>query len=327
MRFSVDPWDPAYGIANETEGLEPSSADVNTGVEVAPAEWRPIDPAGAEAGRVLFIDGVRRIEARVWLNDGASLVHPGVCASYAAGAVRCDGAARIGPVVIGRGLFTAFGQAEAVETAAGSFPVHLATAEGLEALSLSLQERMGASELAAAEAACAEAPADLVVVDGPLRGRQHLPGASGYVKTHHVAYLPVELHTLVGMLRPGERTPLFLLGTSWSRLAWYFRLPGDATVSWSGVVRGECSPDLAVPEATALADRVTVTLQRFASQPHKEPRAPQNLYPIGALERDLRRRLGDPQVIYRALRKAAAASAKVEMPTAKAAPSRSSNGR
>jgi hypothetical protein len=72
------------------------------------------------------------------------------------------------------------------------------------------------------------------------------------------------------------------------------------------VVRCECSSDLTPKAAIALADSATATLPRFASEPHKDPRAPQNLYPIGALERELRRRLGDQQLVYRALRIAAA---------------------
>ena len=59
--------------------------------------------------------------------------------------------------------------------------------------------------------------------------------------------------------------------------------------------------------AVRLADRVTATLPRFASAPHKDPRAPENLYPIAGLERELRRRLGDPNLMYRALRVAALA--------------------
>lgn len=308
MKFSVDPWDPSYGIANELEGLDPTSAEVNATVEVSADDWAPINPTDAVAETVLFIDGVRRIEARVWLYDGAGIAHPGICASYAAGAVRCDGTATIGPVVVERGLFTALGQAETVETGAGEFPVRLAAAAGVEALSLALQERMGLAEVTAAEDACAQGLADLLVVDGPLRGRQHLSDAVGYVKTHHVAYLPPELHAVVGTLAPGQRSPLFVLGTSWSRLAWYFRLPGTFDIPWTGVVRGECSPDLSVPQAAALANKATWTLQRFASEPHKEPRAPQNLYPIAGLERELRRRLGDQQVIYRALRRSAVLS-------------------
>jgi hypothetical protein len=52
---------------------------------------------------------------------------------------------------------------------------------------------------------------------------------------------------------------------------------------------------------------VTATLPRFASSPHKEPRAPQNLYPIAGLERALRRRLGDPALLYRELARSASA--------------------
>jgi hypothetical protein len=306
VKFSVDPWDPSYGIANEVEALEPTSADVNPDIEFATADWQPLEPPpGVQADSVIFVDGVRRVEARVWLDDGAGGAHPGICASFAAGAARCDQAARIGPVIVDRGLFTLFGQAESVTTNAGEFPARLAAGEGVEALSLALQERMGQAEISAAEAACAEAPADLVVIDGPLRGRQHLSHAVGYVKTHHVAYLPPELHILVGALAPGQRSPLFVLGTSWSRLAWYFRLPGKTDIPWAGVVRGECSSDFQLADAKALADRVTSTLPRFASEPHKEPRAPQNLYPIAGLERELRRRMGDPQVLYRALRRSA----------------------
>ena len=49
-----------------------------------------------------------------------------------------------------------------------------------------------------------------------------------------------------------------------------------------------------------------MTLGRYASEPYKDPRAPQNLYPIGGLERELRRRLGDAGLMFRALRVAAA---------------------
>ena len=50
---------------------------------------------------------------------------------------------------------------------------------------------------------------------------------------------------------------------------------------------------------------MTATLAPLRVQPHKDARAPQNLYPIGGLERVLRHRLGDAQVCYRALRRRA----------------------
>jgi hypothetical protein len=69
-------------------------------------------------------------------------------------------------------------------------------------------------------------------------------------------------------------------------------------------MRCEVSAAIPLAELVELADAVTVTLGRFASAPHKDARAPQNLYPIAGLERELRRRLGDQAVLYRALRAA-----------------------
>ena len=74
---------------------------------------------------------------------------------------------------------------------------------------------------------------------------------------------------------------------------------------WSGVVRLECPADLPVAEVTRLGDLTARVLPPLASVPHKDPRAPQNLVPIGGLERELRHRLGDQHVLYRVLRAAA----------------------
>jgi hypothetical protein len=306
MRFSVDPWDPSYGTSNDVDPADASDAKVDVDVEVAAARWAPRRPEGARRpGSIVFVDGVRRVEAHVWIDADDGAAHHGICASYAAGAVRCDGVAVCGPFIVRRGLFTTHGAAETIPTAAGDFPVRLAPSGSPEGLALALQQRMGEAELEAAEAAGAAGDVDLVVLDGPLRGRQHLSGAVGYVKTHHVTYLPPELNAFVGRLGPGERTPLFTVGTDWSRISWYFRLAAVNGSPWSGVVRGECTANLAVAEAAALADLVTGALPPFASAPHKDSRAPQNLYPIGGLERELRHRLGDPQLLYRALRVAA----------------------
>ena len=307
MKFSVDPWDPSYGSANDADILEPTTAKVEVDIEMPSSKWKPLRPsAEAAAGVVLFVDGVRRVEARVWIDAGDGSVRPGIVASFAAGVARCDGVASIATVIVERGLFSSHGGAEAIATRAGEFPPRLAPTDTPEGLSLALQERMAMTEVHAAEVACEQGDAELIVVDGPLKGRQHLPHTVGYVKTHHVAYLPPELHAIVGRMAPGERSPLMCLGTSWSRLSWYLKLPSDGDLPWSGIVRCECSADLPLPEAIALADRVAATVPRFGSQAHKDGRAPQNLYPIAGLERELRRRLGDPNLIYRAIRVAAA---------------------
>ena len=96
------------------------------------------------------------------------------------------------------------------------------------------------------------------------------------------------------------------MGTSWDRHAWYLRLPCLPGSPWAGIVRVECSADLSTADVVALANASQVTLCRYASAEYKDTRAPQNLVPIAGLERELRRRLGDPRVLHRALRAASA---------------------
>ena len=93
MRLDVDAWDPGYGTGMEAGGSpDTSSAKVDTDVELPAASWRPLSaPAGASApGTVLVVDGVRRVDARVWVTDDDGVTHAGLAASYAAGVVRCD---------------------------------------------------------------------------------------------------------------------------------------------------------------------------------------------------------------------------------------------
>ena len=156
-------------------------------------------------------------------------------------------------------------------------------------------------------ASCNKSGDAIMILDGPLSmGRHRIAGAVGYVKTHRVSYLPSHLLDVVSRLKPGERTPIFLTGTSWSRYSWYVRLSSEEGHPWSGVVRCEMSPEGEVSKIRHLADQLTATLPRFASESHKEPRAPQNLYPIAALERELHRRLGHTQLINREIRVACA---------------------
>jgi len=100
---------------------------------------------------------------------------------------------------------------------------------------------------------------------------------------------------------------VFRVGTSWERHAWYLRLPCRPGAPWAGVVRVECGADLPTAAAIRLAGVSQVVLSRYAAAEYKDSRAPQNLYPIGGLERQLRRRLGNPALLSRALRTAAAA--------------------
>jgi hypothetical protein len=315
VSFSVDPWDPGYGMAFGEEmtgqALQESTAELNLDFEVPADKWRPLTP-GTTAERpdtVLFLDGVRRIDARIWVHGADPQPSAGIAASYAAGLVCINGSARVSEVAVERSLFTAAADATGLSSRHGDYPVRRAAGPGLDQLSLALQQRLSDTEVQLALLFRKEHPDanDLLFVDGPLRGRTHLDRTIGFVKTHHTSYLPPEQAAVVGSLDAGQRTPAFTMGTSWRRCSWYLRLPGSPGAPWSGVVRLECSAELPVPEVTRLADLSAWLLPPLASSPHKDPRAPQNLVPIGGLERELRRRLGDQQLLYRSLRAAAMA--------------------
>jgi hypothetical protein len=306
--YTVDPWDPGYGVArgDELDGRE-SSARLDLDVELPASSWRPLSPAdGPLPGSVLFLDGVRRIDARVWVHGDGPEPLPGVIASLAAGLVRCDGAAAIVKVEVDRGLYAQTGGD--IETRHARYRFQR-TPGGLDKLTLGVQARLAALEVELANAWRQQSNVedDLLVVDGPLRGRTHLARTVGYVKTHQKSYLQASQAEVVASLGPGQRSPVFKMGTSWERLSWYLRLPGATRAPWSAIVRLECSADLSAQDAIALADVTTQVLPSLASAPHKDPRAPQNLVPIGGLERQLRHRLGDAGLLYRALRGALAA--------------------
>jgi hypothetical protein len=305
-RWHVDAWNPGYGTSAEQSATGPSaesSAQVDTDVEVPAAAWRArVPPADVRAPDVVhLVDGVRRIDATLWTTEEDGLSHPGLAASYAAGVVRCDlrgGTAELVDWAVDRGLFTTSATAGDVTAGQIRYRIHQVTTTDPSKLPLAVQPPL--TELEVMVSTRTQDP-DLLVVDGPLRKRRHLQRTVGYIKTQQGSYLSAALTQVVTGLKPGERTPVFLVGTAWGGYSWYLRLPGRAGAPWAGIVRVECSTELSPQEAIELADLSTVTLPRFASTAYKDPRAPQNLIPIAGLERRLRALLGDPRLLHRTL--------------------------
>jgi hypothetical protein len=337
MRFHVDAWDPSYGSSVETaEAIQAtdSTARIDYDVELPASSWRPLDPSAVlEPSAVVFADGVRRVEARIWIDqppfvdtttghttDNRDAVMA-LCASYAAGTVCCcdGGRAHVVSVEIRRGLFTTATHATDVATSAGVYTLNITPDDPDQnlavLLSQALQRCLGDLELILAVSARTslsehgvDVDRDLLVIDGPLRGRTHLPRALGYIKSHRATYLQPGLHSMVGALQAGQRTPVFLMGTSWDRHSWYLRLPCLPGAPWAGVVRVECAADIQGSNAIELANLSQQVLPRYASCEYKDSRAPQNLVPVAGLEREMRRRLGHPMLLTRALRIAAQAT-------------------
>ncbi|MBX6390053.1 MAG: hypothetical protein IRZ08_13840, partial [Frankia sp.] len=217
MRFSVDAWDPSYGTSVAEDGLREATTPANADVEVPAADWQPVALPGERGlsvtppSAVLFVDGVRRVEARAWIHDvapdgSASSAAPAICASYAGGVVCCCPAgAHLLAAQVRRGLFTSARHARDVRTREGVYQVHHCAGSSPEALSLAVQRELSGLEITTAVRARQELPAHhpasdgsanpagpaddaLLVVDGPLRSGAH-PRTVGFVKTHHSSYL------------------------------------------------------------------------------------------------------------------------------------------
>jgi len=308
MQFAVEAWDPDYGTGGDADALDSSTDVVDADVEIPRSDWRPIaSNAEPVRGVIYFVDGVRRIDARIWVTDSGRVL-PGSCATVAAGSVACmPGAALVHDVQVRRAVFTPpTDSASSIATDFGEY-VHVPVKTGSpEDLYLGIHEQMTDLETQTVPVA---GPDDLIVFDGPLRGRT-VPRAIGLIKTQHVQYLDDDQQQVVAVLDAGERTPLFSIGAGgFARWSWYLRLPGPRTHGWAGVVRCEMAAGSQLPidspqHAAELANLISATLPRYASEPHKEHRAPQNLYPIKGLEHALRRRLGDQRLLQRALRRA-----------------------
>ena len=168
------------------------------------------------------------------------------------------------------------------------------------------------NQMRQAEARVAEALSDgesLILADGNLTSLRQSSSVVGVIKTIHRMYLPSKKATILERLQPGERTPLFRVvsgrkNDGYSVFTCYLRLarPQPTELPFAGLVRLEAKASLGPDRAVELLDQAAVKVCALASRAPKDPRAPQNLIPIGGLERQLRHRLGDPQLLLRGIK-------------------------
>ena len=223
LTLRADPWSPEYGMGFQAS-LEEPPRRADPFVETS--DWsRPVRPRAEGPRTVWFVDGVRRVDVRLIVENGSRRV-PGLFGSYAVGAVRCNARAEFGQHAVARALVTGGGLVpERVEVPCGADRLAFESAtdpgDDPDRPLLRLQDLMREREAALA-AEVAGGGTELVLVDGPLT------------------------------LRDPTRAPVV------------------------GVVK------------------------RFAGRP-TDPRAPQNLAPVGGLETWLRHRLGHAGIVRRAV--------------------------
>jgi hypothetical protein len=306
MKLRIDPWDPEYGGSIELEPDLGPPPGLELDVEV-PGGWSSLPAPVSSPACCAFIDGVRRIDARLFAEDGDDAA-PALAGSWAVGAAWSAAPPRITDVYVGRELVIGCGlTAVALEVPIGGRilafePRSVAGATPLDPIQ-GLQNAMRAAEASLAQRIIAGGEAELVVSDGPLTYFASGP-AIGLIKRQARSYLDSERARVLGLLGVGERTPIFKFGEQrLERYSWYLRLASRRAIdgAMAGLVRLEVAAFDGLDSAKALAELTCSTLPRFAPTPGRDPRAPQNLYPIGALESRLRHRLGDPALIRRGI--------------------------
>jgi hypothetical protein len=307
FRVRVDPWEVDYGCETPLEPLDgEADEDVVLDVELPPDQWTPLNPGpvpGPE--RLYFVDGVRRLETRLVVNSDGRLLHGGF-GSFAVGCVEVrPGRAAFGDQGLGREVVLGSGQRLPRDVAVRPHVVYAArSAKETEpdAPLRAIQDNMRRAEVRLARR-LADLADTLVVTDGPL-GAEGKGNAVGLIKRISELYLPGCLLGVLTRLPAGTRTPLFAIrarGRRFHRLAWFLRLaavwPGESELH--GLVRLEVAESVGREGARFLADLTTVLLPRFAPPRGRDPRSPQNLLPVGALEQQLRHALGDQRLVRR----------------------------
>lgn len=306
----IDPWAIEYGSETPTDfQAEDESVELDLSVELDPSRWIAIQPGDAiEIPPLAIVDGVRRIEARLVVSKAGCTLH-GALGAYGVGVVHCrDGRARFGEEVRGRLLIFGAGQLP---------PSPIVISPGLTYLPLSVAEedpdaplRGLHGEMRSAEELLARRLADdeevLVVSDGPLSIGERTPGrVVGFVKRLFKLYLPNEHLSVLRALPCGTRTPVFLIRSAgrFARYSWFVRIANRLVVEsdMTGLVRLEVAQGVGHETAIRLANLTTALIPRFVPSRSRDPRAPQNLVPIGALEQHLRHGLGDTRLIHRRL--------------------------
>jgi hypothetical protein len=304
----VEDWGAGYGSPMLMDNDPPPDGLVEI-AEPDPGGFAVTPPTPSGPMKLAFVDGVRRGDAIVYSHTAAGQLVRGIAGTYAVGAVLCDGTQRprIEHASVERLLVWSAGHHDTLPDVPGGWswrPVSTHNSDPDAALN-ELQDRMRHAEARVAELLAADGWT--VVADGPLHNirSRDLP-VCGYVKTHHRQLLPDLEHERVAHLAGGQRTPLFRLGRD--RYSCYLRLceRGPRSGPWHGITRLEVPQSAGLADAVALTDQVAARLCTFAGVAHCDPRAPQNLQPIGGLERHLRHLLGDGGLAARAIRQAAA---------------------
>jgi hypothetical protein len=279
--------------------------------DVESETWEALAPSGDVGRPIAFIDGVQNLDIGVVDDEIGERPVGGIMASYAAGAMCIGGDPQLRHVIVKRAIIMGEGREHAgVTMRVGKHELFYRpfSCSGNDPMAFTqrLNDLRGRLEMDVI-AALGHDGGTTIITDGrlPPIGPSRV---IGLIKTPHI--LPfanyADQFRLLPQLKTGERTPILKRRRSAREFySWFvcLRAAGPHDFSLSGVVMLEMDTSNSIAQVRAAADFTACALPRFASDPMRDPRAPQNLLPVGELERQLRRRLGDPAVVQRAIRR------------------------
>jgi hypothetical protein len=325
--FRLEPWGNDYEPPIQiSEELESSESDVDLTVETT-NDWDSFEPEQVRSlpNKLIFIDGRRRLDAALVGSNGNTIIY-GVFGTIAVGGVVVDRTIpkasylELEPKIEVQRVVGFSGEQEVVDT---PIPCPLGSKAELryeavksnqpntpEARSAIVQTAMLKAEYRLVNNLKVQDADTLIIRDGGLPyGYSSLTPTLGYMKTMHKQYLSEKYAALLWKLLPGQRTPIFKIqGKGTPLYSWYLK-SGDSQHlpqqlgyhDLHGIVRLELSSEIPLEKAKEIANQTCHLIPYYASHPSRDPRAPQNLAPVGALERELGRRMGDATLIKRRL--------------------------
>ncbi|WP_457599902.1 DNA double-strand break repair nuclease NurA [Hydrogenivirga sp.] len=316
-RFSFDTWKI---LEVEEDYLEESEEIEDPEIETK--EWRPMSGKPCEGISLVFVDGVRRTEHLIYVEDEDGNFTEGAFVSVGAGALFMRHS-RINPAseafqdfsvkrfLLMRREFELPQDRLTFEFGSSTLEFEVVYTE--KELSPFVNELMAKMESQVAESAYRRLKPDLMITDGTVHHGAKVKGLPfvGYIKKHRKRYVPNEKTYIFRELKLGERTPIVRVHSqptmegegakSFDKFTWYVRISEHEGIS--GIARLEVSAGVSLSRAKELADMTAWIIPKFASAEFSDRRAPHNLTPIKHLENALRRRLGSQAIIRRVLLK------------------------
>jgi len=311
-RFSFDTWKI---LEVDDQPIEESEEIGDPDVETK--DWKPVEGKGKEKINVVFVDGVRRTENLIYIEDEEGKLSEGAFVSIGAGALFMN-YGRTNPAQesyldfrIRRFLFVKKGIEldGSLSFSFGDSRLEFFVEKTEKEISPFVNEIMARMESDVAESVYKKVKPTLMLTDGTVHYSakvKELPFV-GYVKKHKRLYIPTERTWILRELGLGQRTPLVLIHSqptmegsgakSFDKLTWYVRISEHEGIS--GIARLEVPVGIGIKRAKELANLTAWLLPKFASTEFTESRAPHNLLPIKYLENALRRRLGSQTLIRR----------------------------